>query len=85
MDLGALGGGLDELDEFVAALLGVKQGLDLGVPNTAVADVVHDRVVEEHTVLRDDGDVGAQVVQTHEGDVLTVDEDLALVNVVEPV
>ena len=53
-----------------------------GVP-ASVADVVADRVVEEHGVLRDDADRGAKALLRHVADVLPVDQDAPAGHVVE--
>ncbi len=62
-----------------------RRGLDLGQRRvgTAVRDVVRDRVVEEHGVLRDQADVAAQRPQRHVADVEVVDEDGPVGHVVE--
>ena len=59
--------------------------LDLGVARlpAAVADVVADGVVEQHGVLRDHADRGAQRLLRHVADVLAVDQDAAAGHVVE--
>ena len=49
----------------------------------AIGDVVFDRVVEQHGVLRDDADGGAQGLLLHVADVLAVDQDAAAGHVVE--
>ena len=49
----------------------------------AVADVIEDRVVEQDGVLRDDADGRTQAVLGHLADVLTVDLDIAGIQVVE--
>mmetsp|Transcript_16529 Transcript_16529/g.64517 ORF Transcript_16529/g.64517 Transcript_16529/m.64517 type:complete len:491 (-) Transcript_16529:421-1893(-) len=64
-----------------------RRGLDLRLarPRAAVGDVVGDRVVEQHRVLRHDADGPAQAGLRHLADVLTVDADGARVDVVEAV
>ena len=59
--------------------------LDLGAARAgpAVGDVVVDRVVEQHRVLRHDADRAAQAVLRDLADVLAVDRDRAGVDVVE--
>ena len=53
--------------------------LDLGIGRlpAAVADVVADGVVEQHGVLRNHADGGAQRLLRHVADVLAVDQDAA--------
>ena len=53
-----------------------------GVP-AAVADVVADRVVEEHGVLRDDADRRAEALLRDVADVLSVDQDAPARHVIE--
>ena len=50
----------------------------------AIGDVVADRIVEQHGVLRHHADRRAQAVLGHVADVLPVDQDAALGHVVEP-
>ena len=59
--------------------------LDLVLRRTdaAVGDVVADRVVEQHGVLRHHADRRAQAFLRHVADVLAVDPDAALGHVVE--
>ena len=60
--------------------------LDLGVARAvaAVADVVEDRVVEQHGILRNHADGGAQRTLRHLADVLPVDQDPPGGRLVEP-
>ncbi len=50
----------------------------------AIADVVRDRVIEQHRVLRDDANGCAQTLLRHLADVLTVDQDAPAVHIIEP-
>ncbi len=73
-----------ELDEIVD-LREPRGLLDLGIARipAAVADIVADRVVEQHGVLRDHADGRAQRYLRHVADILTVDQDAAAGDVVE--
>src|SRR5262249_22080985 len=59
--------------------------LDIGVTGSpaAIADVVADRVIEQHGVLRDHADRFAQRLLGHAADVLAVDRDAAARQVIE--
>ena len=59
--------------------------LDLGArgAGAAIGDVVEDRVVEQHGVLRHHADRAAQAVLRHVADVLAVDLDRAAIDIVE--
>ena len=50
---------------------------------SAVADVLHDRAVEQRNVLRDDADGFAQAVLRNPRDILAVDQNPAVLHVVE--
>ena len=50
----------------------------------AIGDVVTDGVVEQHAILRDDPDLLAQTVLGNLCNILSVDQDAALLRVVEP-
>ena len=52
-------------------------------PRPAVADVLHDRAMEQRDVLRHHRDRGAQALLRDARDVLPVDQDAALLHVVE--
>ena len=52
-------------------------------PLAAIGDIVADRVVEQHRVLRDDADRGAQARLRDLGDILAVDRDAPAGRVVE--
>jgi hypothetical protein len=54
-----------------------------GGAGLAVGDVVFDGVVEQHGVLQDDADAGAQGLLLHVADVLAVDPDVSAGHVVE--
>ena len=73
-------------DEFVD--LGVARGfLDLGLvgADAAIGDVVTHRIVEQHGVLRNDADDGAQRCLRHVADVLAVDRHAARFDIVEAI
>ena len=71
-------------DEAVDLRL-ARRFLDFGVARVpaAVADVVADRIVEQHGVLRHHADRGAQRGLRHVANVLAVDQDAAAGDVVE--
>ena len=48
-----------------------------------VADVLHQRAMEQRDVLRHDGDGLAQALLRHPRDVLSVDQDAARLDVIE--
>ena len=52
-------------------------------PGPAIGDVVEDRVVEQHRVLRHDADRAPQAVLGHVAEILAVDLDRAVIDVVE--
>ena len=73
-------------DEMVD--LGQTGGLlDLGLCRipAAIADVVADRIIEQHRILRHHADGGAQRHLRDVGDVLSVDGDLTRLRLVKPV
>jgi len=49
----------------------------------AIGDVLADRAVQQRGVLGHHGDVGAQALLGHAGDVLAVDQDAARLDLVE--
>ncbi len=53
--------------------------------NSSIAYVVHDGIVEKHAVLRNNSNLGTQVVDLHLSDVLPIDEYLASIDVIESV
>src|SRR3546814_7949109 len=53
--------------------LGRRRNLLRARIGTAIGDVVADRIVEQHRVLRNDTDLGAQALLGHRLDVLPVD------------
>lgn len=58
---------------------------DLLISETSIGDVVKDCVVEEHAVLRNNGYLVSEVVKFHLRNILSVDENLARLDVVESV
>ena len=66
-------------------LRGARRRLDLRLPGAgaAVGDVRPDGVVEQHGVLRHQTDRGAQGLLSDVAQILAVDQDRALVDVVE--
>ena len=77
----ALGHGLDEAEAARRACRG-DDFLVAGF-GPAIADVVHDRAVEERDVLGHDADLLAQALLGHQRDVLAVDQDAAGLEIVE--
>ncbi len=79
----ALGRGRDE----VVDVRRLGRRLDLGArrAGAAIGDVVFDRVVEQHRVLRHDADGLAQAGLRDRADVLAVDRDAPAADVVEAV
>ena len=49
----------------------------------AVTDVFHDRAMKQRDVLRHDADRVPQALLRHAGDVLSVDQDAAVLHVIE--
>ncbi len=71
-------------DEIVDARAPRRLGdLVLAGAGAAIADVVADRIVEQHRVLRHDADGAAQAVLAHVAQILAVDADGAAIDVVE--
>lgn len=65
--------------------LGGREDVGLGRVRVRVPEVVHDRGVEEHRVLRHDADVLPDAVELQVADVAAVHQDRPAVHVVEPV
>src|SRR6185437_14504731 len=72
---------LDEVDR-VRAPRGLAH-LGVGRFGPAVTDVVADRPVQERGVLRDHRDLRAQRLLGDAGDIVTVDQDAAVLDLVE--
>jgi len=85
MDLGSLRRWSNKLFQFFISVRIITHSLDFGVLDTAVSNIVQSCVVEQNAVLRHDSYVGPQIINLHFTDVLTVDENLALVSVVKSV
>jgi hypothetical protein len=85
MDTGPLSSRHDPLDELLLPLLVLDELLDLLVSDGSIPNVVHHRVIEQHTVLGNDGDVGTEVCDAHLGNILAVDKNLPRGNVVKSV
>ena len=71
------------LDEIAARRDRRFQHLVVGGFRLAVADVVHDRAVEQRNVLRHHADGLAQTVLRHARDILAVEQDAAVLRIVE--
>ena len=65
------------------AALGGGEHLGVGRLRAAVADVLHDRAVEQRDVLRHDRDRGAQALLRDARDILSVEQNAAAFHVVE--
>ena len=78
----ALGEGADEV--VAVGLVAGSDDLLPGGVGTAVGHVLGDGALEEPGVLEDHGEEPAAVVPGHGGQALSVDEDAALIHVVEP-
>src|SRR3546814_2113167 len=63
--------------------LGRRRNLLRARIGTAIGDVVADRIVEQHRVLRNDPDLGAQALLGHRLDVLPVDRHPPTLRVIE--
>ena len=76
---------LRRADDELVDLRQLRGGDDIVVrrAGAAVGDVVFDRVVEEHGILRDDADRRAHAVLAHRADVAPVDRDAPAGDVVE--
>ena len=85
MDLSPLSSRYDSLDQLIRFLRVVNRVLNHLVPDTTIRDIVQNGVIEQHAILRHDGDVRSQVRQSHLFDVLPINENLTLLNIVESV
>lgn len=56
---------MNGINEILLTLGVVHHGLDLRVVNSAIGNIVHNSFIEEDAILRDDGDLRAEVVKTH--------------------
>ena len=72
---------LDELERMGAG--GGVAHFRIARARPAIADVVADRAVQQRGVLGHHGDMGAQALLRHPGDVLAVDQDAARLDLVE--
>src|SRR5262249_41964749 len=73
------------MNELVAT--GRRRGcrdLVVGCVRPSVPDVLHDRAVKQRGILRHHRYAGAQTLLSHPGDVLAIDQDAAVLHIVEP-
>ena len=89
MDLSLLRGWFNDSLEFWCSIIIVVACIDDflegRVFDTTVGNVVANGIVEQNTILRNDCDVGPEVVDPHLRDVLAINENLTFIEFIESV
>lgn len=63
----------------------IHKFLEIWISDSSVSNIVEDSVVEKNTVLRNDSNIRSQIIDFQLGDVLTIDQDLSILDFVESV
>src|SRR5262249_723073 len=70
-------------DEIAACREGRLHDFVVARPAPAIADVLHERAMEHRNILRHDGDRGTKALLSDPDDVLSVEQNLSTLHIVE--
>lgn len=87
MDLGSDRYWNNGFNEFIpiVVLRVINERFNSRVSHTSVSNIVHDRIIEENTVLRHNCNHLSQIIDPHLSDVLSINKDLPFIDIIESI